>query len=1307
MDDSPLTPPSPPAPNRRLRVAIVAASLRILGGQAVQAEQLLEKWRNDPEIEAWLVPINPVPPPPFDKLLSVKFLRTVITQILYWPLLWREVARADLVHVFSASYSSFWLAPFPAVLIAKLLSRPVVLNYHSGEAPDHLRRSRLACRVMRWCDINVVPSSFLRDVLARFGIAASVVHNTIDLARFPYRVREPLRPRLLSTRNLEPLYNVACTLRAFARVQARLPDASLTVVGSGSQDAALRRLAENLGLRHVTFAGRVAPEQIPHYYADADVYVQTPSIDNLPLSVLEAFASGLPVVATAVGGVPTMLADGVHGRLARDGDDTQVADHLLALLNEPEYARQLAAAAHESCAKYEWPVVRAGWLDAYRAAHAHTRGDDAPATDARRSSLAARIARMGREELAWRTRVAIRTSLQRVAYRVRRPRWERSRLRAALSPPALDTAMRTAIDRRDWGTANGLLLDLLRSRPARFVLDPAAIRPIREAITSRWPEAAHDAAAIADRALRGEIELLGYSGLPVADDGGRIDWHRDPVHARRAPLLFWADVPYLDPAVGDHKIIWELNRHQHWLRLARAFVLTGDERYTRAIAAQLSQWLAANPPLAGINWASMLEIGFRAISWTWVLHVMLAEADARQADLKVGLSTTSDTDWARRAGKAGGEADLQAGPAHAGPWLVDMIVALDRQLTHLEQNLSYYFSPNTHLTGEALALYVVGSALPELAASERWRQTGRRILLREIERQVLPDGGHVERSTHYQRYTLDFYLLALATAERAGDADARDAFRDAVERLARFTRDLADDTGRLPLIGDDDGGRLWPLASRDANDVRDSLAVAAAYLGRDELAAWGASEEAVWLTGATVETMDDAAAERARPAQSRTLPHTGYVVLRDRVGGHLVFDAGRHGYMNGGHAHADALALTLASGARPCLVDPGTFTYTMDPLLRDLVRSSAHHNTLTIDGRSQSLPRGPFHWQTRTDARLHGSRHNGAFDWAEGSHDGYAPLHHRRSIVRVASGWLVLDEVIEATDGRDPAAHAVDRHTVTTHWHFDPGWMVTPHDDRALRAVHLDGDAVWLLHEGESVSLAHGDEDTHRGWFAPAYGTRVPAWSADVSVSTAAPASLATWIAVADTASPPSLERLAVSAAAPMRASALRVWRDDRADLLLLRPGTSGHAGANLYRAGACDTDARMLHVAAHGARVVALNLADGRHVRVMADQDIRIDAEEIVADLHVSIAQGELHLTSAHPPSRVHLAGGLVARARVARLNGRLVETRTVREGEGITLAAHLWTTPAPAVDNGTPATVRVTAHAVPQAFTREEGAM
>jgi len=359
-----LTRNSPPA-HRRLNVAIVAPSTRILGGQAVQAERLLRAWREDGDVNAWLVPINPQPPGPLRHLLRVKYLRTLLTQAMYWPLLLRDIGRADVVHVFSASYASFLLAPLPAVLVARLLGRPVVLNYRSGEAPDHLRRSAIARGTLQGVDSNAVPSRFLQDVFKGFGIEAGVIPNIVDVERFRFRRREPLRPAILCTRNLEPMYNVACTVRAFRLIQDRHPEATLTLAGAGSQDAPLRQLAGRLGLRNVRFAGRVPPDEIWRCYAEADIYLQTPDIDNMPSSVLEAFASGCPVVSTNAGGVPAILEDGVHGLLVSRNDHEAAAAAVLRLLDDPALARGLADAARASCEAYRWEAVRAQWLGLY------------------------------------------------------------------------------------------------------------------------------------------------------------------------------------------------------------------------------------------------------------------------------------------------------------------------------------------------------------------------------------------------------------------------------------------------------------------------------------------------------------------------------------------------------------------------------------------------------------------------------------------------------------------------------------------------------------------------------------------------------------------------------------------------------------------------------------------------------------------------------------------------------------------------------------------------------------------------------
>jgi glycosyltransferase involved in cell wall biosynthesis len=312
------------------------------------------------------VPIDPRGGAWLGRAQRLKYVRTAVTQALYWPLLARELRHADVVHVFSASYTSFLLAPWPAVQVAQLLGKPVLLNYRSGGGPDHLARSPLARRTLRAVDQNVVPSRFLRDTFARFAIDATVIPNVVDTGRFAFRRRVPLRPHLVSTRNLEPLYNVACTLRAFRLVQDRHPDATLALVGAGSEEPRLRRLADELRLRGVTFAGRVPQDEIARWYAGADVYVQTPDIDNMPSSILEAWSSGLPVVATEAGGVPAMVTRERDALLAPVGDHEAVASAIARLLSDPVLAGRLAEAGRRNSEALTWDRLRECWLDVYR-----------------------------------------------------------------------------------------------------------------------------------------------------------------------------------------------------------------------------------------------------------------------------------------------------------------------------------------------------------------------------------------------------------------------------------------------------------------------------------------------------------------------------------------------------------------------------------------------------------------------------------------------------------------------------------------------------------------------------------------------------------------------------------------------------------------------------------------------------------------------------------------------------------------------------------------------------------------------------
>ncbi len=599
-------------------------------------------------------------------------------------------------------------------------------------------------------------------------------------------------------------------------------------------------------------------------------------------------------------------------------------------------------------------------------------------------SIVRRLVTIDSDELRFRARGHTRRVLDRSRYAVARPRWSRASIVRILDAhtSAHVAAAHDAARRGDFLAAH------FQARRSAWPLHAADMDAVLNRIAGRFPAAASDAIARGNRIAEGRFNLLGYQDLEF---GSPPDWHLDPVHGRRPPRRFWTSVPYLDPVCGDHKVIWEINRHQHWIALGRAFWLSGETRYRDLFVRELQSWIAANPPLTGINWTSMLELAFRAISWMWAVEFFCHGAD--------------------------GDDD---------PWLVDLLLALDTQLQHVVNNLSRYFSPNTHLSGEALALYAVSQALPELRTSRTRARIGRDVLVAEASKQIRPDGGHVELSPHYHRYSTDFYLLALLVA-RASDDPAAAAFEHAARVQAEYLRTIADDQGQLPLIGDDDGGQLAGWCGTRPADASVTLGIAAAALRESALAVTPAHEEVYWWVGDTVD-MHDGDSRSAWP--STLMNASGYFVSRTPAGDHLIFDAGPHGFLNGGHAHSDALSVYLSARGQPLLIDAGTATYTMDPGLRNRFRSTRMHNTVVFNGRDHAEPGGPFRWLTHPNARLLFAHIRPGVDFAEGTHDAYTHASHVRSVLALeGTGWIIVDHVLGDEEVEAEAW-----------WHVHPSW---------------------------------------------------------------------------------------------------------------------------------------------------------------------------------------------------------------------------------------------------------------------------
>jgi glycosyltransferase involved in cell wall biosynthesis len=350
----------------RLRAAVVAPSMRYVGGQSVQADLLLSNLRNDPAVEAVFIPIDPAFPLVLKWVEKIPFLRTLVREPFYLWTLWRGLKDADIAHIFSASYWSFLVAPAPAWLMARLVGTKTLIHYHSGEARDHLKRFRTARRILARADRLVVPSGYLVDVFREFGLRAEVVPNMVDLSQFSFRVREPIRPYLLCTRGFHPYYGVDVVVRAFAEVKRAFPEARLDLVGGGPVEAQIRSLVKQLKLTDVNFAGVASRDQIAGFYDQADLFINGSSLDNMPVSILESFASGMPVVSTAPEGMRYLVEHERTGLLSEPGDATALARNAIRILQDHGLSSRIACNARQECSRYCWTEIRKQWLEVYR-----------------------------------------------------------------------------------------------------------------------------------------------------------------------------------------------------------------------------------------------------------------------------------------------------------------------------------------------------------------------------------------------------------------------------------------------------------------------------------------------------------------------------------------------------------------------------------------------------------------------------------------------------------------------------------------------------------------------------------------------------------------------------------------------------------------------------------------------------------------------------------------------------------------------------------------------------------------------------
>lgn len=360
---------SPTPDGQRLRICVVGPLPPPSAGMANQCAQLVRLLRSEGvhvELVRTNAPLRPL------WLERIAVLRAMLRALPYTVHLWRAASRCDVMHVLANSGWAWHLFAAPAIAIARFKGVATIVNYRGGNADTFFAQApAYVLKMLASASLRVMPSAFLLRVSAKYGLDAEVIPNIIDLSRFtPTASGTPAeQPHLVVTRNLEPIYGIDMAIRAFARIRQSCASAQLTIAGTGPDQARLQALVADMGLDGaVRFTGRIDNADITALYASATCMINPSTVDNMPISILEAFACGVPVVSTCAGGIPDMLQDGVSGLLVPVGDDAAMAEQVLRILHSPGLAQQLRQAGLTEAQKYGWPQVRTQWLNAYHRA---------------------------------------------------------------------------------------------------------------------------------------------------------------------------------------------------------------------------------------------------------------------------------------------------------------------------------------------------------------------------------------------------------------------------------------------------------------------------------------------------------------------------------------------------------------------------------------------------------------------------------------------------------------------------------------------------------------------------------------------------------------------------------------------------------------------------------------------------------------------------------------------------------------------------------------------------------------------------
>lgn len=600
-----------------------------------------------------------------------------------------------------------------------------------------------------------------------------------------------------------------------------------------------------------------------------------------------------------------------------------------------------------------------------------------PSGSARIPTLGRQVARGGRLPHALRRRVRLRTAAFRHHRKKRQTDVET--LQDLLASP--------------WSVSN-LVASFVGHGTQRFFFGPdqgrANVEHL-EACVPGWREATLSDAA---RLLERKVRLLGADEIFVGETndgqpGPLIRWHEDFDRLYKwDPAAYYKLVP-IPYGRAEAKIPWELSRCQHLPTLGFAYLATGDECFAHEAVAQITDWIACNPPGCGINWACSMDIAIRAVNWLWAWHL-------------IASSESCSSEFTTR-----------------------LLASLGLHARHISTNLEVYDRGLTtnHTVADYAGLAYIGILLPEFHEAPAWREQAVVGLRSCMDTQIHDDGGAFENSTAYHRLVLELFLSPFLLARHNG-LDFGPRYANSLEAMCEFVCSYTRPDGLAPLLGDSDDGRLHILSQYfrwHPQDHRYLLAVAGRVFARADFSAAsdqapGAEDEVTWLLGPAAPGRPGGSGAFA-PPRSRAFPNCGRYIMRNGADYVCVNtdEVGTGGL--GNHKHNDILAFELCVGGKPLLVDGGSYVYISDAAARDAFRATRAHNTLCIDNAEQNEMVGPFQMAPSTRVLLNAWRSTPSHDLLDVAHTGYerltSPVRHRRRFVFAKDPFalLVLDEI--------------------------------------------------------------------------------------------------------------------------------------------------------------------------------------------------------------------------------------------------------------------------------------------------------